>query len=247
LTVPTALVIQGPKGVRTVYPIPAEQLEQMLRTVREEIRLDGIKIGAACDVGQVEVIADFLESQKDIPVVLDPVLSAKNGYSLLSQDGLKMLIQRILPLVGLITPNIEEAGVFTDRTVVDRETMREAAQIIKESGVKNILLKGGHLSGEPADLFLDEEGRVIWWERQRINREVHGTGCTLSSLILVFLAHGYSSVEAFHQSEKMIEEMLKNSYQIAPEGYYYTSLTHLTSQLSKRWVDSDELLHKMEI
>jgi hydroxymethylpyrimidine kinase / phosphomethylpyrimidine kinase / thiamine-phosphate diphosphorylase len=235
LTVPTALVIQGPKGVRDIYPLPPDRLRQMLRTVAEEIKIDGIKIGAACDADQVEVVADFLASQKGVPTVLDPVLSAKNGHPLLSQDGLETLIERILPAVDLITPNSEEASVLTGRKVVDRETMAAAAHTLKAMGAKSALVKGGHVPGEPADLLLDEEDRTVWWEKQRINRVIHGTGCTLSSLLLAFLAHGYPLAEAFRQSERAIEQMLKNSYQIEPEGYFYTSLTLLKSRSADRW------------
>lgn len=235
LTVPTALVIQGPKGVRDVYPVPPECLEQMLRTVTEEIPLDGIKIGVACDAGQVEVIADFLQIQKDVPIVVDPVFDAKNGHELLSEKGRKALAEKILPPATVITPNTEEAALLTGSKIVDRETMKNAAQMLKEKGAKSVLIKGGHLSGEPADLLLDEKDRIVWWEKARINRTIHGTGCTLSSLVLASLAYGFPLDEAFRAAEKTIDEMLKNCYPIGQEGYYFTSLTLLKSHSAERW------------
>lgn len=246
LTVPTALVIQGPKGVRDVSPVPPERLEQMLRTVMEEIPPDGIKIGVACDVDQVEVIADFLKTQKDVPIVLDPVLSAKNGHPLLSKEGLKVLVEKILPAVSLITPNIEEAAILTALEVVDRETMETAVHMLRGMGVKSVLIKGGHISGEPTDLLLDEENRTAWWTRKRINRIIHGTGCTLSSLMLAFLVNGFPLFEAFRQAEKSIDEMLRNSYQVGPEGYFYTSLTFLKIESNERWKVISALKKAME-
>lgn len=234
LTIPTAFVIQGPRGVSDIHPVPRDQLHQMLRTVAEEVKLDGIKIGAACDVAQVEVVGDFLEHRRDIPTVLDPVLSAKNGHPLLSQDGLKALMERIVPHVDLVTPNTDEASILADLEIVDKETMKAAAQALRAMGIRNVLIKGGHVSGEPSDLLLDDN-RVIWWEKRRINRTIHGTGCTLSSLVLAFLVHDYPLAEAFRQAEKTIEEMLKDSYQIGQEGYFYTSLTRLESRSAERW------------
>lgn len=235
LTAPTALVIQGPQGVRDVYPVPPDRLGLMLRTIAEEVRLDGVKIGVACDAGQVEVIAAFLKNRKGVPVVLDPVLSAKNGHVLLSKEGLKALVEQILPLTSLITPNAEEATILTGSDIVDRETMKAAGQALRQMGVGTVLLKGGHVSGDPVDLLLDEEDRAVWWQRGRINRTIHGTGCTLSSLVLAFLSNGLPLGEAFRQAERTIDEMLNNSYQIGPEGYFYTSLTSLKSQSAERW------------
>lgn len=246
VTVPTALVIQGPKGVRGIYPIPPDRLRQMLQTVAEEIKLDGIKIGVTCAASQVAILADFLENQKDVPIILDPVLTAKNGHPLLSHDGLKALIERILPAIDLITPNIEEASILTGRKVADTETMKSAAHALKSTGIKNVLLKGGHLSGEPADLLLDEEDHEIWWERQRINRTIHGTGCTLSALLLAFLVHDYPLPEAFRRAERTLEEMLKNSYKVGDEGYFYTSLTLLGSKSAERWDVVSALMEAME-
>lgn len=246
LTVPTALVIQGPKGVRDVYPTPPKRLELMLRALTEEIAPDGIKIGVACDVSQVEIIAAFLTTQKDVPIVLDPVFKAKNGHELLSEAGRRALVEKILPAVSLITPNTEEAGFLTGLKTIDRDAMRDAAQSLKEKGAKSVLIKGGHLSGEPADLLLEEEGRITWWEKRRINRTIHGTGCTLSSLVLAYLAHGLPLGEAFRLAEKTIDEMLKNSYQIGPEGYYYTSLTLLKGCSAERWEVVSALKGAME-
>jgi hydroxymethylpyrimidine kinase / phosphomethylpyrimidine kinase / thiamine-phosphate diphosphorylase len=235
LTVPTALVIQGPKGVRDVYPVPPDCLELMLHTIAEEVTLDGIKVGVACDVDQVETISDFLKSQKGIPIVLDPVLSAKNGCSLLSEEGLVGLIKGIIPKVSLITPNIEEAAILTHLAIVDQETMRDAGQALMGMGAGSVLLKGGHASGEPTDLLLDREDRPVWWQRHRLNRIVHGTGCTLSSLILAFLSSGFPLGEAFRRAEMTMDGLLNNSYQIGPEGYFYTSLSLLKSQSAERW------------
>lgn len=246
LTVPTAFVIQGPKGVREVFPVPPDQLRHMLRTVTEEVQLHGIKIGVASDLDQVEVVADFLRSNDGIPVVLDPVLSAKNGYPLLSEEGRKALIDKILPFLDLIMPNVEEAAVLTGSTIADREEMKRAAHSLKEMGASGALIKGGHVPGNPADLLLDRENRVVWWEKRRIDRIIHGTGCTLSSLVLAFLVHGFPLVEAFRGAEQTIDEMLKNSYQIGQGGYFYTSLTLLKSESAERWNTVSMLKQAME-
>jgi hydroxymethylpyrimidine/phosphomethylpyrimidine kinase len=145
LSIPTSFVIQGPHGVRSVAPTPARPLAAMLKTVTEEIDLDGIKVGVLSDARQVKKIAPFLRKYHEKPIALDPVTRSKNGQALLSPDGLKHCVEEIFPLVFLLTPNLDEASQLTGEKIANLKEMKQAAKMLLAMGPKYVLLKGGHL------------------------------------------------------------------------------------------------------
>jgi hydroxymethylpyrimidine/phosphomethylpyrimidine kinase len=200
----------------------------MLDTVSDEIALDGIKIGVLSNAGQVKSIASFLRKYCERPIVFDPVTRAKNGQRLLSAAGLARAVKEIFPLVFLLTPNLDEASQLVGRKIANLMEMQQAAKTIAGMGPKHVLIKGGHLPGEPVDLLYDGN-QFITHEKMRLDREVHGTGCAFSSLILAFIVLGYPLQDAFFEAERIMDELLKASYRLAPDGYWYTSLTHIAA------------------
>jgi hydroxymethylpyrimidine kinase/phosphomethylpyrimidine kinase len=236
LSIPAGFVIQGPRGVSDVIPTPRKAFSAMLNTTAHDVRLDGIKIGALGAATHVRMVASFLEKHRAIPLVVDPVLASKNGRTLLSDDGLKVLTGLIFPRAYLITPNIDEASRILKRKIRTVKEMEQASLMLSKLGPKHVLLKGGHLPGEPIDILFDGKEAVVY-TKVRLERHVHGTGCALSSLMLSFIVLGYPIREAFLEAEKTMEELLQESYRIdsSEHGYWYTALTRIASRGHERW------------
>jgi hydroxymethylpyrimidine/phosphomethylpyrimidine kinase len=220
LSVPTSFVIQGPHGVSHVRPVGMDTFSDMLDRTGEDFAIDGVKVGVLTDAGYVEKTAAFLTGRTACPVVLDPVVSAKNGTGLITGDGLQVLVAHLLPLVTCVTPNIDEAGVLTGAEIRTIGDMEKAARLIRGTGARYVIIKGGHLAGEPVDL-LDDGRTVTTYAKKRIDRVVHGTGCMFSSLLASFLALGYPIREAFLETEQVMEMMIRESVPSRNNGYFY--------------------------
>ncbi len=221
LTAPTCSVIQGPLGVRAIFPADHESFRESLKVLSEETPIDGVKVGVLCDTYYVETLSEFLGQWK-VPIVVDPVLTAKNGTRLITDNGLKSLIDRILPLTTVLTPNWDEAATLSGQTVTDLDSAEAAARQLMAFGPKAVLVKGGHGDGDPIDLLYDG-GEATLWSRRRLKREIHGTGCTLSSLLVSFLVLGYGLKEAFAAAEQRMEKTMAGSYTLFRHGYSYLS------------------------
>ncbi len=233
LSIPAAYVVQGPRGATRLAQVPARLFSAMLKTVGKQVVLDGIKIGVLGSAMHVRSVATFLKARETAPIVVDPVLKAKNGLSLLDRAGLKLLKDLIFPNAYVITPNLDEASTILKKKIQTIREMEQAAMLLSRLGPKYVLLKGGHLPGDPIDMLFDGKELVVY-QRSRIGRQVHGTGCALSSLMLSFLVLGLPPGEAFLKAETVMEGLLKESYRIDARGYWYTSLTHIACQGDER-------------
>ncbi len=253
ISIPTCIVLQGPQGVRDVYPVPYPQFFEMIDMVKGQLPVDGIKIGALWNEAYVEKTALFLKDlKKNTPIVIDPVLAAKNRIQLLTDRGLRQMKKLLFPAASVVTPNTDEASLITGKKVNTLQGMKEAAEKIFHMGPKAVIVKGGHLKGQPVDLFYD--GReFISFKKRRIDRSIHGTGCMFSSLFTSFLALGYEKKEAFLASAKDMGELLGDSYRIDADGYYYASPGILHSRHADRWMvlqtmrDAGEMLGRMNM
>jgi hydroxymethylpyrimidine kinase / phosphomethylpyrimidine kinase / thiamine-phosphate diphosphorylase len=234
IAAPTSIVVQGPQGVRGIFPTPLDAFHAMLASIRNDMKVGGVKVGVMWDEHYTEALSDFLPEYSEIPVVVDPVLAAKNGISLLSDKGLKNLIKSVFPKATVITPNLDEASRITGEKVETFKDMEGCARALAATGPQAVIIKGGHLKGQPIDLLFDGSD-CISWQRKRIHRVIHGTGCILSSLLVSFLVHGYSIKEAFLASEGFMDDLVKESYQMNKAGYYYMSSGILNHKLSERW------------
>jgi len=220
ISIPTSLVVQGPKGVESASPIPDEVFEAMLLRVGEDFIVSGVKIGVLADALHVARVGEFLARLKGVPVVLDPVLAAKNGKSLITRDGLKGLVEQLFPMATCLTPNVEEAQILVNAPVDSVEAMERAARKLAHLGPSNVVLKGGHLKGDPVDLLFDCR-EVVTLRKERIEKVVHGTGCMFSAALLSFLALGYPVREAFLETEQVMEDIIRRSSQPSKGGYFY--------------------------
>ena len=203
----SALTVQNTLGVSDIMPVPVSFVRAQIRCVLEDIGTDAFKSGMLDSAEIISVVSDEIafgrqRSGRDLPFVLDPVMVAKGGSRLLQAEAENALKAELMPLATLITPNIPEAEVLTDRRIACVDDMVGAGKWLNEQGAHSVLVKGGHLEGDLlTDVLVTADGQVHFFSDQRIEtRHTHGTGCTLSSAIATLLAQGMPLVEAVRVS-----------------------------------------------
>ena len=205
----TALTAQNTTGVYGIMESSPEFLESQLDCVFEDIFPDAVKIGMVSSVPLIQVIGDSLTKWKASNIVVDPVMVSTSGSRLLREDAQAALMERLLPLASVITPNIPEAEVLTGRSITGEAQMEEAARRLGEMYPGAVLIKGGHQVSDANDLLYDR-GRRVWLRGERIdNPNTHGTGCTLSSAIASNLAKGFPMEESIRRAKAYISGALR--------------------------------------
>ena len=204
----TALTAQNTTGVRAIQESAPEFLAQQIDAVFEDIFPDAVKIGMVSSSGLIRVIGDRLRYHKAKNVVVDPVMVATSGSSLMKTDAVETLMEELFPLATLVTPNIPEAEILSGMEIPCRKDMETAAKIIGDTYHCSVLLKGGHSIHDANDLlYADKEW--IWFHGKRIeNPNTHGTGCTLSSAIAANLAKGFSLTDAIQRAKDYLSGAL---------------------------------------
>jgi hydroxymethylpyrimidine kinase / phosphomethylpyrimidine kinase / thiamine-phosphate diphosphorylase len=211
-SVVTAITAQNSQGVRSVWPLSAEQIVAQLDAMLDDYPLDGVKIGMLGTEAAVAAIADRLSRRAPPHVVLDPVLASTGGVPLLEAAGQDRLVRELLPLVELVTPNISEASRLSGMPVTSDEEMERAARWFVEHGARAVLVKGGHRAGAPRDLLLEGDAAPVWLEGERIETpDTHGTGCTLAAAITARLAQGRSLVDAVRDAKRFVEAAIRGA------------------------------------
>ena len=210
MSVITALTAQNTLGVRAVHPVPADMVLAQMEAVLTDIGADAVKIGMLFSPELIRAVGRGLDAwAKDIPVVLDPVMIAQSGDSLITDDAAAVLKTELLPRAALITPNLPEAARLLGHPV-HRENMEDAARELTGLGCPNALLKGGHLSeGDSVDILALADGRLLRLSAPRMDtKNNHGTGCTLSSAIAANLALGLPLEEAVAAAKRYLSAAL---------------------------------------
>ena len=204
----TALTAQNTTGVRAIQESEPEFLKQQIDAVYEDIYPDAVKIGMVSSSELIHVIVDRLNYYGAKNIVVDPVMVASAGSSLMKDNAVKTLIKELFPVATLVTPNIPEAQVLSGMNIRNREDMVTVAKYIGDNFHCAVLLKGGHSINDANDLLYDH-GELIWFAGRRIdNPNTHGTGCTLSSAIASNLALGFSLEESVGRAKVYISEAL---------------------------------------
>ena len=204
MSVITALTAQNTTGVRAIQESTSEFLKQQIDAVFEDIRPDAVKIGMVASSALIRVIAERLRYYSAENIVIDPVMVATSGSSLMKNDAVQTLIDELLPIAAVVTPNIPEAQVLSGLTIESKADMETAAKKIGDSHGCAVLLKGGHSISDANDL-LYANGKLTWFEGKRIdNPNTHGTGCTLSSAIAANLAKGFTLGESVRRAKDYI-------------------------------------------
>lgn len=206
----TALPVQNTTGVKTIYPIPYQAVKQQIETIIEDIYPDAIKIGMVHTSELVDTIVNALQPHPDIPVVFDPVMVATSGHKLINDETIQAIIDKLFPLADIITPNLDEAKTLAQMDIETVSDMYKAGEIIKKSGVKNMLIKGGHLKTRLlTSLFFNDAGQVQEFHFEKYDtNNTHGSGCTLSSAIASYLAQGKSMLEAVTSAQDYVQQAI---------------------------------------
>ena len=203
MTIITALTAQNSLGVHSVYPIPLPFIEAQMDAVFTDRGADAVKTGMLWNAAVVKLVAKKLASFRINRLVVDPVIAASDGTRLLDDEGQVALQAELLPLATLVTPNLPEAAALAGMGVGSVREMQAAAKRIREYGVEAVLIKGGHLQGDPVDLLLDASGFTEFPSKRIAVPDVHGTGCVLSAAIATELAKGAALQEAVQRGRAM--------------------------------------------
>jgi hydroxymethylpyrimidine/phosphomethylpyrimidine kinase len=217
----TALTAQNTRGVTSVLPIVPAFVGEQIDTLLSDVRIDATKIGMVGQAPVIERVADGLAHWHLAPIVLDPVMVAKSGDSLLDKSAVGALREALLPLATIITPNLPEAGVLLGARAAEtvKEMYRVAEklrELMRGDGARWILLKGGHLPGSNATDLLYDGDRMIELTAARVEtRNTHGTGCTLSAALATLLARTQDVPEAARLAKSYLTNALAHADELA--------------------------------
>jgi hydroxymethylpyrimidine/phosphomethylpyrimidine kinase len=211
MTAITALTAQNTTGVRAIHAVPLQMLGDQIDAVVEDIGVDAVKIGMLHSAPTVRAVAAAIDRHRLERVVLDPVMIATSGATLIDEEAIAVIVRELFPKATVITPNLDEAALLVGRKLHTENDMDAAARRLIELGARAVLVKGGHLAGETvADLLLVRGGEPVWMRAPRIHTpNTHGTGCTLSSAIASYLALGCFLQDAVHRAREYIRGALE--------------------------------------
>ena len=212
MTAITALTAQNTLGVRDIHPVPAAFIKAQMESVLDDIGADAIKIGMLFSADVIRTVAQVLKEQSVQRVVLDPVMVAQSGETLLEEQAVQAMGQELIPAVDLITPNLPEAEKLLQYTIADLNAMHRAVRDLAAFGSRAVLLKGGHRKGAVCVdlLYLRDEDRCVRLEAEYVETDNnHGTGCTLSSAIAANLACGLDMEDAVGKGKEYITRAIQ--------------------------------------
>jgi hydroxymethylpyrimidine/phosphomethylpyrimidine kinase len=212
LSVITAVTAQNSVGVQGVENLAPAFVARQLRSVLEDFGVDAAKCGMLSMAPIIEAVAGVLADHPIDKLVVDPVMVAKSGNSLLQPDAVEALIRHILPLALVVTPNLPEAEVLSGMTVSNREDMEEAARRIGKLGARHVLVKGGHLEGDAVDILWNGREVTAFQVPRVESSNTHGTGCTLSAAIAAGLAKGRPLGEAVREAKAYVTKAIREGF-----------------------------------
>jgi hydroxymethylpyrimidine/phosphomethylpyrimidine kinase len=205
----TAITVQNTLGVSAVHSIDPAIVEAQARAVLEDIGADAIKIGMLGDAAMVETVARLLDAAAGVPAVIDPVMIAKGGASLLAAAAVAALRDRLIPQAALLTPNAPEAAALTGLPVETTDDLRRAGEALLVLGAQAVLMKGGHVAGSQViDILITPCGETLFEAARMESRHTHGTGCTLASACATGLAQGLSLESAAARAWGYVQEAI---------------------------------------
>lgn len=225
MSIITAVTVQNTQGVFAVHDIPADMIKKQIEVIFDDIHVDAVKIGMVSKTETIKAIAHTLSKYSVQNLVIDPVMVSKSEFHLLQPEAKEALINYLLPMATLVTPNLPEAEVITGLKISTLEDMKKSADLIRKIGPKYVLIKGGHLDGEATDILYDGN-EFSYYNSPRINtKNTHGTGCTLSSAIASNLGNGLQMKEAIEKAKLYITGAIENSFPIGkgvgPVHHFY--------------------------
>ncbi|MPQ43047.1 bifunctional hydroxymethylpyrimidine kinase/phosphomethylpyrimidine kinase [Clostridium tarantellae] len=226
MSVITAITAQNTQGVFGIMDVEPNIITKQIEVIFEDIKVGSIKIGMVSKIESIKAIGKTLRNYKNLPpIILDPVMISKSGFNLLSVDAKEALIEELIPLATLITPNLPEAEALLERKIETIDEMKEAAKDILKMGPKYVLIKGGHLKEDATDLFYDGESITLFPQERLKTIHTHGTGCTLSSTIAANLSKGMTMKEAVGSAKEYVTGAIKYGFKlgkgVGPTHHFY--------------------------
>lgn len=206
----TSLTAQNTQGVLNSYDIPVSFIKEQFDAVASDIKIDCVKTGMLSSPDIVRTASELIEREK-LPLVIDPVMTAEAGGNLLKNEAVEVLIEELLPLSVIITPNVSEAQRLSGIKIRDIQDARKAAKKISELGAKAVIVTGGHLNGTD---ILYSGGEFTTIEGKLIKGGTHGSGCTHSAVITAELSKGANLIEAAHRAKEFVEQAIARSVNI---------------------------------
>ena len=211
-TAVTAVTVQNTNGVTGIHAIPLDIISAQIASVLDDLGADVIKTGMLASTLVIETTMAALSLHASIPLIVDPVMVAKGGASLLTDDAVGTLRRIVLPRATLITPNLPEAEALTGRSIETRQAMREAVKHLLDLGPSAVLLKGGHLAGDDIiDIYAGREGTQEWHSKRIATRHTHGTGCTLASAIATGLAQAMNAIDSISRARAYVRHAIETA------------------------------------
>ena len=210
----TALTAQNTQGVHGIYEVPPEFIVKQMDIVLSDIGADCIKVGMLHRADVIDAVCDLLEARAaDIPIVVDPVMVAKGGHSLLVSEAVATLKRRMILIASVLTPNIPEAEALTGMTVTDRADAEAAGRMLATLGPQSVFVKGGHMDGDTVtDLLFEGSEMVEAFVGPRLDTpNTHGTGCTTATAIATGLAQGLSVRDATARARAYVVEAIRTN------------------------------------
>lgn len=207
----TAVTAQNTLGVQMVETLSPKIVRAQIRSVLDDIGADVIKIGMLANKDIIEAVYEEIKEESAF-VILDPVMVATSGDKLLDDDAISVLIEKLLPVCDLVTPNVPEAEILTGLKLDDVDDFAKAGEKLLEMGVYAALMKGGHLKGKTiVDILISEDENAVMTAPRIHSRHTHGTGCTLASAIAACMALGAPLDEAVNSAREFVYEAIKSA------------------------------------
>ncbi|MFO8099087.1 MAG: bifunctional hydroxymethylpyrimidine kinase/phosphomethylpyrimidine kinase [Salinibacter sp.] len=209
----TAITAQNTETVARSRDLPPDLVAAQIDAVAEDLDVQATKTGMLSAPDIIEAVADRVEAHGLVPFVVDPVMISKTGFKLLQDDAIDTLVDVLLPLATVVTPNAHEAAHLTDIKVETVDDLQRAAEALYETGPDAVLAKGGHLrdTGEAVDVLVDDEGARTFTAPRIDTKHTHGTGCTYASAIAANLAKGYDLDAAIDRAKRYVTGAIRHA------------------------------------
>ena len=216
MSVVTALTAQNTHQVTAVHETPLDVVRAQVDAVATDLPVGAVKTGMLGSVGVIAEVADGIERHGLGPVVVDPVMVTTTGHSLIDAAAVGAVVERMVPLATLVTPNAHEAARLAGFAVETLSDARRAAAVIRTMGARAVLVKGGHLDGEAdaVDLLLDADGEMLLRQPRLDTDTTHGTGCTYASAIAANLARGHALRDAVGRARRYVQGAIAHGLDI---------------------------------
>lgn len=225
MSVIVSVVAENTSRVIDIQDVRPDMIQKQMDAVFEDIEVDAVKIGMLSTPACMEAVEEKLKEFRPPNIVVDPVMYAKNGCPLMNPDAVSTLIRSIIPYANVVTPNIPEAERIAEMEIQTLCDMETAAKKIYDMGCKNVVVKGGHRTGDAIDVLYDGQS-FFHFETKRIDtKNTHGTGCTFSSAIAANLALGFSVAEATKYAKTYVSTAIEHALSIGkgngPTHHFY--------------------------